>query len=201
MSGQLTLALAGTIRHDGNGGVTDDLADPPRLARWLRQQAEPLRRYDDDLAPPAGLPDEQARLDVVALRRAVRTLLARAVAPAPPSRADHSSLLTPADAVRHLNDAAGRLPTSPRLRWPDDAAPTLTRHSAPAELRIRLTAALARAAVDLLASPERERLRACPAPRCVRYFLQEHARQQWCKPSCGNRARVARHYQRHQAER
>ncbi|WP_225853148.1 CGNR zinc finger domain-containing protein [Micromonospora sp. AMSO1212t] len=47
----------------------------------------------------------------------------------------------------------------------------------------------------------RERLRACPAPRCVRYFLQEHARQQWCKPSCGNRARVARHYQRHQAER
>ncbi|MFD4207361.1 CGNR zinc finger domain-containing protein [Micromonospora tulbaghiae] len=81
------------------------------------------------------------------------------------------------------------------------ASRAVTRHSAPAELRIRLTAALARAAVDFLASPERERLRACPAPRCVRYFLQEHARQQWCKPSCGNRARVARHYQRHQAER
>ncbi|MER7164950.1 ABATE domain-containing protein [Micromonospora sp. NPDC000207] len=201
MSSQLTLALAGTIRHDGDGGVTDDLADTPGLARWLSEQAEPLRRHDDDLAPPTDLPDEQTRLDVVALRRAVRTLLARAVAPAPPSRADHSSLLTPADAVRHLNDAAGALPTSPRLHWPDDAAPTLTRHPPPAPLRTRLTAALARAAADFLAGPDRQRLRACPAPRCVRYFLQDHARQQWCKPSCGNRARVARHYQRHQAER
>ncbi|MCX4390896.1 CGNR zinc finger domain-containing protein [Micromonospora peucetia] len=35
----------------------------------------------------------------------------------------------------------------------------------------------------------------------MRYFVREHSRQQWCKPSCGNRARVARHYQRHQAER
>ncbi|MER7332908.1 MULTISPECIES: ABATE domain-containing protein [unclassified Micromonospora] len=201
MSGPLTLALASTIRHDGDGGVADDLADAAGLARWLREQAGPLRAYDDDLAPPAGLPDELTRLDVVALRRAVRTLLARAVAPAPPSRADHSSLLSPAAAVCHLNDAAARLPTSPRLSWPDDAAPTLTRHAGPAELRVRLTAALARAALDFLAGAERERLRACPAPRCVRYFLQEHARQQWCKPSCGNRARVARHYQRHHAGR
>ncbi|SCG54905.1 Conserved protein containing a Zn-ribbon-like motif, possibly RNA-binding [Micromonospora echinaurantiaca] len=201
MAVQLTLALAGTIRHDGNGGVTDDLADAAGLARWLRDQAGPLRGYDHDLAPPADLPDEQTRLDVVALRRAVRTLLARAVAPEPPSRADRASLLTPAEAVRQLNAAAGRLPTSPRLHWPDDAAPTLTRHSGPAEPRLRLTAALARAAVDFLAGPERAQLRACPAPRCVRYFVKEHARQQWCKPSCGNRARVARHYQRQQAGR
>ncbi|MDO3705084.1 ABATE domain-containing protein [Micromonospora sp. C28SCA-DRY-2] len=199
MSVQLTLALAGTIRHDGNGGVTDDLADTGGLARWLRDHAEPLRGYDHDLAPPADLPDERTRLDVVALRRAVRTLLARAVAPAPPSRADHASLLTPDEAVRHLNDVAGRLPTSPRLHWPADGAPILTRHAGPAEPRLRLTAALARAAVDFLAGPEREQLRACPAPRCVRYFVREHARQQWCKPSCGNRARVARHYQRQQA--
>lgn len=201
MSVQLTLALAGTIRHDGNGGVTDDLADAAGLARWLREHAEPLRHYDDDLTAPADPPDEQTRLDVVALRHAVRTLLARAVAPAAPSRADRSSLLTPVDAVRHLNDAAGRLPTSPRLHWPDEAAPMLTRHTGPAELRVRLSAALARAAVDFLAGPAREQLRACPAPRCVRYFVKEHPRQQWCKPSCGNRARVARHYQRSHPER
>ncbi|WNM39110.1 CGNR zinc finger domain-containing protein [Micromonospora halotolerans] len=42
-------------------------------------------------------------------------------------------------------------------------------------------------------------LLACPAPRCVRYFVKEHPRQAWCKPSCGNRARVSRHYQRHAA--
>ncbi|MET8629505.1 CGNR zinc finger domain-containing protein [Kitasatospora sp. NPDC004669] len=42
-------------------------------------------------------------------------------------------------------------------------------------------------------------LRACKAPRCVRYFLKTHGRQEWCKPSCGNRARVARRYGRQRA--
>jgi predicted RNA-binding Zn ribbon-like protein len=51
--------------------------------------------------------------------------------------------------------------------------------------------------IDFLASDDRQRLHACPAPRCVRYFLRERPQQAWCKPSCGNRARVARHYQRH----
>ncbi|WP_188285939.1 CGNR zinc finger domain-containing protein, partial [Streptomyces sp. CBMA29] len=69
--------------------------------------------------------------------------------------------------------------------------------AAPAD---RLAAALARAAVAFLAGPERELLRACPAPRCVRYFVKEHARQEWCKPSCGNRARVARHHARQREE-
>jgi predicted RNA-binding Zn ribbon-like protein len=62
-----------------------------------------------------------------------------------------------------------------------------------------LTATLARAAIDFLTGPQRERLRACAAPRCVRYFVKAHGRQEWCKPSCGNRARVARHYRRHRA--
>ncbi|MFF4789736.1 CGNR zinc finger domain-containing protein [Streptomyces sp. NPDC001276] len=62
--------------------------------------------------------------------------------------------------------------------------------------KVRLVATLARAAIDFLSGPQRERLRACPAPRCVRYFVQGHGRQEWCKPSCGNRARAARHYRR-----
>ena len=142
--------------------------------------------------------DEETRREVVALRRAVRTLFARAVRPAPPSRADAGSLLTPGAAVDQLNQAAGRLPVRPVLHWPDDATPSLTQTTDPAEPRLRLTAALARAAIEFLASPDREQLRACPAPRCVRYFIKDHPRQEWCKPSCGNRARVARHYQRHQ---
>lgn len=63
----------------------------------------------------------------------------------------------------------------------------------------RLAAVLARAAIAFLAGPDLVRLRACTAPRCVRYFLKEHGRQEFCKPPCGNRARAARHYQRHQA--
>ncbi|WP_139813476.1 CGNR zinc finger domain-containing protein [Mycobacterium simiae] len=31
------------------------------------------------------------------------------------------------------------------------------------------------------------------------YFVKEHFRQQWCSAVCGNRARVARHAQRHRA--
>ena len=49
-----------------------------------------------------------------------------------------------------------------------------------------------------LASPAADELRACQAPRCVRYFRKNRG-QEWCKPSCANRARVARYAERHQA--
>lgn len=63
--------------------------------------------------------------------------------------------------------------------------------------RNALRAALARAATGFLAGRDLAALRACHAPRCVRYFVKEHPRQEWCTPSCGNRARVARHHERH----
>lgn len=209
MSQQLVLGLASTIRHDGSGGVADDLADVAGLATWLREHAEPLREYAAgplrEYAAESGSGpdtlDEQLRLDVVALRRAVRTLFARAVRPGPPSRADSSTLLPVPDAIDQLNRAAGQLPVRPVLSWPDDETPTVGWHGESADARLRLTSGLARAAIDFLASPARDQLLACPAPRCVRYFVKEHPRQEWCKPSCGNRARVSRHYQRHAAAR
>ncbi|MEQ4302307.1 ABATE domain-containing protein [Plantactinospora sp. B6F1] len=201
MTQQLALALAGTIRHDGNGGVADDLADIAGLHAWLRQQAEPLREYAGSPDPAGDQADERLRLEVVGLRRAVRTLFAQAVRPGPPSRADSSALLPPQDAVDQLNQAAGRWPVRPVLSWPDQAAPTLAWSGEPADARVRLVAGLARAAIEFLTSPARDRLAACPAPRCVRYFVKGHPRQEWCKASCGNRARVSRHYQRRAADR
>ncbi|MFJ8579789.1 CGNR zinc finger domain-containing protein [Micromonospora sp. NPDC093277] len=201
MAQQLTLALAGTIRHDGSGGVTDDLADVPGLARWLHEQAPLLRPYAGSTEPLADVVDERSRQNVVAVRRALRTLFAEAVRPGPPSRADSGALLSVPEAIAQLNQAAAAMPVRPVLDWPSGADPTLTWQGQVAEVRLRLPAALARAAVEFLASPAREQLRACPAPRCVRYFVKEHPRQEWCKPSCGNRARVARHYQRHSAGR
>lgn len=50
-------------------------------------------------------------------------------------------------------------------------------------------------AVDLVTEPGR--LRACHAPGCVLYFVQDHPRREWCSTTCGNRARAARHYRRH----
>lgn len=199
MAPHLALALAGTIRHDGNGGVADDFGDVAGLAAWLRAQAPLLQEYVGAVEPLADGADEATRAEVVAVRRAMRTLFAVAVRPGPPSRADSSSLLPPAEAVERLNRAAAALPVRPVLHWPDDAAPTLSWVGDPTDGRVRLTAGLARAAVDFLTSPACGQLRACPAPRCVRYFVKDHPRQEWCKPACGNRARVARHYQRHTA--
>lgn len=77
------LELASTIRHDGDGGVADDLATVAGTTRWIQERA--------DL--PAGgvaagdlVADEPLRLAIIELRQAVRALFARAVSPAPPAR-------------------------------------------------------------------------------------------------------------------
>ncbi|MEU9631228.1 CGNR zinc finger domain-containing protein [Streptomyces luteogriseus] len=215
---RLALDLALTIRHDGNGGVTDDLADPAALTEWVRAHPEllpgtaPGRPDDhrdgfaDGTAPQpaggeadgAGFTADAAQLTAVReLRAAVRALFARAVRPGEPSPADAARLMPLAEAVRHLNEAAARTPTVPVLDWPEGAAPLV--RPKPVRAADDPAAALAHAVIAFLASPDRDRLRACHAPRCVRYFLKEHPRQEWCKPSCGNRARVARHHQRHKA--
>ncbi|MEV0378717.1 ABATE domain-containing protein [Nonomuraea sp. NPDC050643] len=249
----LALELASTIRHDGTGGVTDDLSTLQGTARWLRQQDDLLTEQSSTEKPPAsqataeeppagrasagepsvrrggmgeppakqagpgepptaqvgvsGLPveragvdgllvDEEFRAEIVALRRAVRALFARAVSPAPPSRADAHRLMPVEEALAHVNGVAAREAVVPRLEWPQGEAPRTRMLSEEPDVRVRLLAALARAAIDFLNGPEREQLRACSAPRCVRYFLKSHGRQEWCKPSCGNRARAARHYER-----
>jgi predicted RNA-binding Zn ribbon-like protein len=57
-------------------------------------------------------------------------------------------------------------------------------------------ATIARSAIEILAGPLRAELRACRAPGCVKFFLKDHPRREWCCDNCGNRARVARHYRR-----
>ncbi|MFG2492932.1 CGNR zinc finger domain-containing protein [Streptomyces caniferus] len=188
---RLALEFAVTLRHDGHGGVADDLAGPEGLAVWVRERSALL-----DCAAGPALPDEALHTAVRELRAAVRSLFARAVRPGPPSSADAHRLL-PEEALRRLNAAAALVPTAPRLSWEPGAPPAVRHHptGSPATAD-RIVAALARAALDFLTGPDRALLRACPAPRCVRYFVKDHARQEWCTPSCGNRARVARHHER-----
>lgn len=188
---RLALDLALTIRHDGHGGVADDLTDPAGLTAWVRD-------HTDDLPVPAGFVADEATLAAVRdLRAAVRALFAHAVRPGAPSPADAARLMPVPEAVERLNTAAARMPTVPVLHWADDAEPVV--HPRPLPEGADLTAVLAQAATAFLAGADRRRLRACHAPRCVRYFLKDHPRQEWCKPSCGNRARVARHHERHKA--
>jgi len=184
---RLALDLALTIRHDGHGGVADDLSDQAGLTAWVR--AHP------DTARPGFVAGAAELAAVRELRAAVRALFARAVRPAAPSPADAARLMPVGDAVVLLNAAAARTPTVPVLHWTEDAEPVVE-HRVP-DGEEDLAAVLARAAIAFLAGPDRQRLRACHGPRCVRYFLKEHPRQEWCKPACGNRARVARHHERH----
>ncbi|RPF30810.1 putative RNA-binding Zn ribbon-like protein [Streptomyces sp. TLI_185] len=143
--------------------------------------------------------DQPSLTAVRDLLGAVRALFAHAVRPAEPSRADATRLLPLSEAVALLNAAAARTQSVPVLHWPEDAEPAV--HRKAADCAHDLTATLAQAAIAFLAGPDRRRLRACYAPRCGRYFLKEHPCQEWCRPSCGNRARVARHHDRHKTVR
>ncbi|MET9503804.1 ABATE domain-containing protein [Streptomyces sp. NPDC006622] len=186
---RLALDLALTVRHDGHGGIADDLTDPTGLTTWIRAHA------DDLPVTPGYAADAPALTAVRDLRAAVRALFAHAVRPGAPSPADAARLLPVPEALDRLNTAAARRPTVPVLHWTGGADPGVRLRPVPDGGD--LTAALAQAVIAFLTGPDRQRLRACHAPRCVRYFLKDHPRQEWCRPSCGNRARVARHHERH----
>lgn len=54
-------------------------------------------------------------------------------------------------------------------------------------------------ALQLLTSPERDRVKQCPGPTCGWVFLDttRNRSRRWCEPSeCGNRSRVQAHYRR-----
>lgn len=209
---RLALDLALTVRHDGRGGVADDLGTPEGLTAWVHERPGLLGRVPQadgraaDSASPDGRAadaweaDEESLAAVRSLRAAVRALFAHAVRPGEPSPADARDLMPVPEALDRINAAAAVVPTVPRLDWPDEGDPLVSHHpTGAARHDDALPAALARAVIGFLAGPDRAALRACHAPRCVRYFVKAHPRQEWCKPSCGNRARVARHHERHRS--
>ncbi|MCC5581433.1 ABATE domain-containing protein [Microtetraspora sp. AC03309] len=190
----LALDLVSTIRASRTG-LTDSLADVAGMTEWGRAHADPL-----GLDATAFVATEALRNEVVELRQAVRALFARAVSPGPPSGADAHRLPGFAESLDLVNATAMAVPLAPRLDWPSDGLPVRTTVPAePVSESARIRAALAVSAIELLTGPHREQLRTCLAPRCVLYFVKEHARQEWCSVACGNRARAARHYRQHKA--
>lgn len=198
----LALALATTIKHDGHGGVADLLSTLDEAAAWLTEHVlgltpptdlgrflPPIR---DDILPNLG----DAWQELRRMRRAVRALFARAVAPGAPSTADADRLMDVGEALRMVNEAVDLLGTT-HLEW--DGEPTVRwayRTEDPVAL---LIGAVGRSTIEFLSGPDRVRLRACPAARCVKYFLQDDPRQLWCSSRCGNRERVNRHYRKRTA--
>ncbi|WP_432542975.1 ABATE domain-containing protein [Kineococcus sp. SYSU DK002] len=176
------------------GALRDDLEAPQRAVEWLHDNGFPVTGVD-----PQGVDA------LVRLRTALRTVAAHLTGdtrePAPGStpgpatddrvRGDVEAAVALIDQLsrsapaRHLVLAEGRLTWSapPAATTVDDALSTL-----------------AAAAATFFTGLDAERLRACHGPRCIVYFTQDHVRRQWCSPGCGNRARAARHYRRHQGD-
>jgi len=182
-TGDLALGFANTLVHDGRGGVSDLLSSAASARAWLSDR---------------GLGPDVDYESLLAARSATRSLFAAAIAPYPASRADNGRARMPAEtALRLLQGHIDAI--APATRYGYDAGRvtvTRTTELGPDDATIGL---LGFAVLELLASPAAGELRACQAPRCVRYF-RKNRRQEWCKPSCANRARVARFAERHQSK-
>jgi predicted RNA-binding Zn ribbon-like protein len=100
--------------------------------------------------------------------------------------------------VDDLNRVADSAHPSPVLEFVGDTARMTTAWRTTRDGNARL-AAIARDAIELLGDPvRRAQLRRCANPTCSMLFLAENSRRVWCASNiCGNRARVARHQQRH----
>jgi predicted RNA-binding Zn ribbon-like protein len=153
--------------------VTDLLATGEQRAKWWELQAGRL--------PDGPIPDVAATRR---LRSAVREALDAQLTGRRPR----------ATAIEDLNAASASAPQSVRL-------------GAEGQLEVRYhpeyggnakLAAIARETIELLADPDQlALLRRCANPQCSMVFLAEHKRRQWCVGStCGNRTRVARHYEK-----
>jgi predicted RNA-binding Zn ribbon-like protein len=181
----LPVRLMNTVWADRHG-VHDDLTSVDRLRNWFAQTG---------LAGAAQLGPE----DLAAVRRlrdATRRIAAHVTDDdRPAALADSDDLIA---ALTALNaDAAS---CSPALVLDDGGRPALRWHPGPREAD-RSRAELALAAARLLGGDEAGLLRACHGPGCVLYFRKDHPRRGWCSAGCGNRARVARHYERHRPRR
>lgn len=177
----LSLDLVNT-RVRRNGAELDLLTTPSALAEWLRAESGRL--------PWSGRP---GAADLKALQR-LRSALAVLFT------ARREGLRPPAPALRQLNAALATSIAPAKLAWPA-AGPRLARSNALSR-RDALLHALASDAAALLTGPSASLLRKCSHPACVLQFVATHPRRRWCSAStCGNRARVARHYRRQQATR
>ena len=180
----LAIELANTLFTDG-GRPLDALTTPAALSRWLKTNADGI-----DSPPPRRLSAGELE-PVRELRTTIRTLLATALANDPP----------PAATIRHLNQLAALAPSTPQLDWPTGEPPTAHLSPSATGRLDALLALLARSAIDVLGGSGAGRLRRCEAPGCINYYLKDHPRRAWCSPKCGNRVRVARHYQRRRRSR
>ena len=173
----LAVALLCTMRLVDNV-LVDELADKRAANSWLGRHQLPLVGRNDSV-----------HRDLVEHRDLLRGLFSAVIDDAP----------VPRQALKTVNSHAARAPVTLAARWlaNGDALVEPSRQGTATDV---LFGELSRSALALLAAPAREQLELCRAPGCILFFLKQRPRQLWCSSSCGNRARVARHYALHAHE-
>ncbi|HEU0196925.1 MAG TPA: ABATE domain-containing protein [Nevskiaceae bacterium] len=165
--------------------LVDALDSPTALAAWLKKEASHVAWQ--------GQPTRTDLIAVQALRSAIDTLLRTSLSMPRPAPA---ALQTAVDA---LNNVLTLPILRPRLRW-TPSGPRVMPPGADARRAVLLNA-LAMSAVTVLTGPDAARLRECAHPDCVLLFVARNARRRWCSATtCGNRARVARHYHQQRSQ-
>ncbi|MEV6692243.1 CGNR zinc finger domain-containing protein [Micromonospora sp. NPDC051196] len=153
------------------------LRDFDRLAVWTRH-VQLLTPTTVARLREEGRRQPSAAHEVLVATRLLRTAL-------------HDVLLDPGDttAFRHVAEQAHRAAAAAVLESDQDG---LAHWSLPDDVGLGLPLlACARAAADLLTSPARAEVRACPADDCGWIFLDRRGRRRWCSmATCGNRAKV-----------
>jgi predicted RNA-binding Zn ribbon-like protein len=174
--------LMNTIWADRHG-VHDALTTTENLHTWLTAVAP-----EDRPAP------KSADLSLFrTLRDALRRLAALVTDDTRPAAASATTDVN--KAIADVNKAARQAPTWPQLDYEDGEL--VASEAGRATPGLRALSSIAKQSIELLTGEDRPRLRACYGPGCVLYFVKDHPRREWCSNACGNRARAARHYQRH----
>ncbi len=178
------LDLANTI-FVSRGKNLDALADADELATWIGRVAPQLAVARSNDWPDALSTDDSDVERFHRLRDAVRSLATDLTDGGAPQT----------EAIEALNAAAAVAPQRARLTLSDDETPRKEVVADAPAMRILLSA-FAEDAIDLFGGDRRGMLRSCQAPNCPLFFLKDHARREWCGPTCGNRVRAARAYRK-----
>jgi predicted RNA-binding Zn ribbon-like protein len=179
-TGRLCLELVATVHGRLSGTPTDDLLGGAQVASWLAA-------IGVDTAGPASDGDVSHYIEV---REAIYRLVTSA------ATGDALGSSQQAADVALVNAWARDPAPVPQLRVGEQGLLSDTALPTPRQV---LTIAC-RDAVDLLSTPEAARLHQCNGNHCGTVFLDTSrgGRRRWCSSdTCGNRARVAAHRDRH----
>lgn len=176
----LAVGVANTVRRRGMEYV-DLLDGPEALVEWIEREADRL---------PPGSPSQVTGADLERYRGVRDHVLAllRAAARGRP---------LPAAAVAAVNAEVLASPTVRLLGA--DIGISNTWVLRPGRAIDGVIAVVAAATVDLLTGPDLAGVALCDAPSCGQLYHRDRSNQTWCDPSCGNRARAARHHRRRTA--